>query len=72
MTSVSLPDQVRAACARVAARARSVQIDELAIAEYAAGLPQPDTTDEPAPFTADPETGAAFAICMNAINFGSG
>jgi hypothetical protein len=73
MSSVSLPDEVRAACARVAGRARSVRIEEEAIEEYAAGLPQPDEGGEPAPFAnAGPETAAAFAICMNAINFGSG
>jgi len=72
MTSVSLPDQVRAACAWVAGRARSVRIDEEAIEAYAAGLPLPAPEGESAPFAGDPETAAAFAICMNAINFGSG
>jgi len=72
MSSVSLPDEVRAACAWVAERARSVRIDEEAIEEYAASLPQPGASDESAPFADDPETAAAFAICMNAINFGSG
>ncbi|MGN6202856.1 MAG: queuosine salvage family protein [Solirubrobacterales bacterium] len=72
MTSVSLPDEVRAACAWVAGRARSVRIDEEAIEEYAAGLPQLGAADEPAAFDEHPETAAAFAICMNAINFGSG
>jgi hypothetical protein len=73
MSPVSLPDEVRAACAWVAERARSVRINEEAIAEYAAGLPQPAADDERPPFSdADPETAAAFAICMNAINFGSG
>jgi hypothetical protein len=72
MSSVSLPDEVRAACAWVAERARSVRIDEETIEEYAAGLPHPGAADEPPPFAGDPETAAAFAICMNAINFGSG
>ncbi|HEX8050960.1 MAG TPA: queuosine salvage family protein, partial [Solirubrobacterales bacterium] len=72
MTSVSLPDEVRVACAWVAKRARWVQIEAEAIKEYAEGLPQPDAEDEQAPFAGDPETAAAFAICMNAINFGSG
>jgi hypothetical protein len=71
MNSVSLPDEVRAACAWVAERARSVRINEEALAEYAAGLPAPGNEDPP-PFAGDPETAAAFAICMNAINFGSG
>jgi hypothetical protein len=72
MGSVSLPDEVRAACAWVSARARSVRIDERVIAEYAAGLPGAEEADASAPFLDDPETAAAFAICMNAINFGSG
>jgi hypothetical protein len=72
MSSVSLPDEVRAACAWVAERARSVRINEEAIAEYAGGLPAPGS-EEPSSFARDdPETAAAFAICMNAINFGSG
>jgi hypothetical protein len=72
MSPVSLPDEVRAACAWVAERVRSVRIDEDAITEYAAGLPTPGDEDPP-PFAGDdPETAAAFAICMNAINFGSG
>jgi hypothetical protein len=49
-----------------------VRIDEEAIGEYAAGLPLPDVDAEPAPSADEPETAAAFAICMNAINFGSG
>jgi len=72
MSLVSLPDEVRAACAWVAERARSVRIDHVAIEEYAAGLLAPGMDDEPAPFAEEPETAAAFAICMNAINFGSG
>ncbi|HWC48736.1 MAG TPA: queuosine salvage family protein [Solirubrobacterales bacterium] len=72
MSSVSLPDEVRAACAWVAERARSVWIVEEAIEEYATGLPQPNSEGDPAPFVGEPETAAAFAICMNAINFGSG
>jgi hypothetical protein len=75
MSSVSLPDEVRAACAWVAARARSVRIDETKIEEYAAGLAQVvegDLGEEPREAERNPEAAAAFAICMNAINFGSG
>jgi Queuosine salvage protein len=72
MSPVSLPDEVRAACAWVAERARSVRIVEAAIDEYAGGLPQLESAGDPAPFVKDPEAAAAFAICMNAINFGSG
>lgn len=71
MSPVSLPDEVRASCAWVAERARFVRIDEVAIAVYAEGLRR--TGDSEATTTpVDPEAAAAFAICMNAINFGSG
>lgn len=49
-----------------------MRIEEEAIEEYAAGLPPPGAEVEPTPFAGAPETAAAFAICMNAINFGSG
>ena len=49
-----------------------MRINEEAIDEYVASLPTPGDEDH-SPFAADdPETAAAFAICMNAINFGSG
>lgn len=73
MPSVSLPEEVRVACAWVAERARLVRIDEMSIDDYAAtlataaGAAPEDQTPSP-----DPEAAAAFAICMNAINFGSG
>jgi hypothetical protein len=71
MSSVSLPEEVRVACAWVAERARLVRIDEEAIDDYAASLvTAPEAEPEQAP--PDPDTAAAFAICMNAINFGSG
>ena len=72
---MSLPDEVRAACAEVAARARHARIEEDAIAAYAAGLPAPGPP-EPDPRLelpgADRETRAAFAVCLDAVNFGSG
>jgi hypothetical protein len=71
MRSVSLPDEVRASCAWVAARARFVRIEESEIQAYAANLADSGASEEPAA-AADPEAAAAFAICMNAINFGSG
>lgn len=52
-------------------RARRVRVDEEAIAEYAAGLPPSGPSEDLAPFALR-EAAAAFAICMNAINFGSG
>jgi hypothetical protein len=74
MTSVSLPDEVRVACAWVAARACSVRVEETKVEGYAAGLAQAAASEpgEGQPAERDPEAAAAFAICMNAINFGSG
>jgi hypothetical protein len=68
---VTLTEDVRAACARVAASARHVRIVEPAVAEYAAtlpaeGLPAPDLGG------ASDEARAAFSLTLNAINFGSG
>ncbi|HEX8102533.1 MAG TPA: queuosine salvage family protein [Solirubrobacteraceae bacterium] len=68
---MALTDDIRAACARVAARARSVSIAEAAIEPYARTLP---ATAPPAPDAAggDLEARAAFSLTLNAINFGSG
>jgi hypothetical protein len=69
--SVPLPDDIRAAAARVAAGARHVRIVEAAIEPYAAALP---TESPPAPDLegATLEDRAAFLLTLNAINFGSG
>jgi hypothetical protein len=71
----SVPDRVRAACAWVASRARSARIDQDAIEAYSAGL----AAASPAPIDplthfgeGDREARAAFVICLDAINFGSG
>lgn len=76
MTSVSLPDEVRAACAWVMERARWVRVDEGRVAGYASELVEAGGAGpgdaRPAPAPEDRETVAAFAICMNAVNFGSG
>jgi Potential Queuosine, Q, salvage protein family len=72
----SVPEEVREACAWVAARARSVSIDGEAVERYGATVP--DTAAPPAPDPAtqildgDVETQTAFTICLDAINFGSG
>ncbi len=69
---MALTDDIRAACARVAARARRVRIVEAAIEPYAATLP---AESPPAPDLgpgASEEQRAAFLITLNAINFGSG
>jgi hypothetical protein len=69
---MSLPDEIRAACARVAGTARSVRIVDSAIPEYARTLP---AESPPAPDLAPgapAEERAAFGLQLNAVNFGSG
>jgi hypothetical protein len=69
---VSLPDDIRAACARVAAQGRHVRIVADAISGYAATLP---AASPPAPDLApgaSDEARAAFSLQLNAVNFGSG
>ena len=68
---MALPDDIRAACARVAEDARHVEILHAAIEPYARGLraespPAPDLEG------ADDERRAAFSLTLNAVNFGSG
>ena len=69
---MALPDDLRAACARVAADARSVRVVEDAVERYAATLPagSPPAPDL-APGSSDEER-AAFSLQLNAVNFGSG
>ncbi len=68
---MALTDEIRAAAASVAGRARHVRIAEDAIEPYAATLP---AESPPAPDLegASLEDRAAFSITLNAINFGSG
>jgi hypothetical protein len=69
---VALTDDIRTACASVAAKARSVRIVEDAIEAYAATLPsQSPPAPDLEPGAAD-EYRAAFQLTLNAINFGSG
>ncbi len=74
--AAELPDRVRAGCAWVADRARSILIDEAAIEGYAATLPasiEPSTPDADTELVeGSAETRAAFFVCLDAINFGSG
>ena len=59
----------------MAKRSRSVRIEESRVEEYAAGLvgaAESGPNEERAGVDRDPEAAAAFAICINAINFGSG
>jgi Potential Queuosine, Q, salvage protein family len=68
---VALTDDIRAACARVAARARHVRIVEEALEPYARTLPAvwPPGPDLPG---VDLEARAAYVLTLNAVNFGSG
>jgi hypothetical protein len=72
----SIAEKVRSACAWVAGRARSVRIDEDVIGAYAAALPSELEPVPPDPATelieGDREMRAAFVLCLDAINFGSG
>jgi hypothetical protein len=70
-------DELRAAAAEVAQRARSVRIDGAAIAPYARGLDlasvRAGAHDPSDPETATPrDERAAFWLTLDAINFGSG
>jgi hypothetical protein len=60
---MALPDDVRAHCAGIAERSRSVRIEEGAIAAYAESLQPPALVP-----AADPR----LSLQLNAINFGSG
>lgn len=72
----SVAEKVRSACAWVAGRARFVRIEEGELPAYAATLPR--AVEELAPdsatdlLEADGEARAAFVLCLDAINFGSG
>lgn len=69
-------DQVRAACAAVAARAREVRVETAAIPAYAAALPVAEAiTPAPDPdyfYLGDAEAALAYVLTLDSINFGSG
>jgi hypothetical protein len=71
LRAMALPDDIRAACAGVAARSRHVRVIKEAIGPYARTLP---AASPPAPDLegASLEERAAFSLTLNAINFGSG
>jgi hypothetical protein len=72
MTRMSLPDEIRAACSRVAGAARSVRIVDATIPAYARTLPaESPPAPDLAPGASD-EQRAAFGLQLNAVNFGSG
>jgi hypothetical protein len=69
----ALVDQVRHACARVAAGANHVRIEPDLIPLYAASLPGLDPVAEtPAPDPTQRERRAAYWLTLDAVNFGSG
>jgi len=66
---------VREACAEVTASARHVEIDAGALARYGAALPLEALGSNPTTFPrlgSEVEALAAYALCLDAINFGSG
>lgn len=73
---VAIVDEIREACAWVAARATHVTIEADAIPAYAAALPTADAAPGPDPEAhvtdGPPELRAAFFLTLDAINFGSG
>jgi hypothetical protein len=72
----ALVDEIRSACAEVAAGARFVRIDETQLAAYADALPLDAVEVELDPdahhLAAAAEERAAFVLTLDAINFGSG
>ncbi|MEA2135482.1 MAG: hypothetical protein QOC68_3391 [Solirubrobacteraceae bacterium] len=68
---MALVDDIRAACAGVAGRARHVRIVEEAVEAYARTLPA-ESPPTPDLVGASLEERAAFSLTLNAINFGSG
>ncbi len=73
---MSVFDDVRAGAARVVQHARSVRIDDAALAALAARLrddpPPPPSWDPVAYHVGTPASRLAYAITLDAINFGSG
>jgi putative queuosine salvage protein len=66
---------VREACAEVAARARHVALDADALARFADAIPAGELGRAATHFPAlggDAESLAAFVLCLDALNFGSG
>ncbi len=68
---MSLPGDVRSACAQVAARSRHVRVVPEAIEPYAATLPA-DTPPVPDLGGDSTELRAAFSVQLDTVNFGSG
>jgi Potential Queuosine, Q, salvage protein family len=73
---MTLLDEIREACAHVAAHARWVTVEDDRIEPYARSLPAPEADLGPDPEVAvlegPVEDRAAFTLTLDAINFGSG
>lgn len=73
---MALPDDVRDACRWVASRAAHVRVDEPALRDYARTLPEkaavPGIDPEDHYVEGDRADVAAFVLCLDAMNFGSG
>jgi hypothetical protein len=76
LVKVILVDEIRNACAWVAAQAEHVRIEDDAIPDYAAALPTaaelPGLDPGVYPLDGSAEERAAFFLTLDAINFGSG
>src|SRR3954449_3078212 len=68
---MELSDRVRAACAEIAASARSVRIDLDALGTLDPG-PRPEMDPERHYLEGEPADVAAYVLALDAINFGSG
>jgi hypothetical protein len=68
---MSLSDDVRCACAQIAAQARSVRIDLDALAALDPG-PPPELDPQAHYLEGEPADVAAYVLALDAINFGSG
>jgi hypothetical protein len=69
-------DEIRSACAEVAARARHVRINRNRIPEYGVSLPleqdHAPSIDSRYHYVGDPETTVAYFLTLDTVNFGSG
>jgi hypothetical protein len=69
-------DEIRSACAEVAARARHVRINRNRVPEYAASLSleqaHAPSIDLRYHYGGDPETTVAYFLTLDTVNFGSG
>lgn len=73
---MALFDDIRAACAEVARRARSVRLQEERVAEYAHALPLDRLLhpgyDTRYHYLGPPDATVAYILTLDAVNFGSG